>query len=131
MGEGEVRADGRSGGTEWRTARAFGSLARGFWSGPTRGRAWFLSSALAGCVLLGTAANVAIAGWHGWFFDVLEVRRASGPWRAAAVFPAIVAVTAAIQVGVILSRETIQVPGASGSPAPWSTGGWPVGGSVA
>jgi len=109
MGERGAGADVREGVTGWRAAHAFALVARGFWSGPTRGRAWFLSSALAGCVLLGIAANVVIATWHRWFFDALEVRRASGLWQAAAVFPAIVAVTAAIQVGVILSRETIQV----------------------
>ncbi|MCL6607517.1 MAG: ATP-binding cassette domain-containing protein [Geminicoccaceae bacterium] len=109
MGERGARSDVREDATGWCAAHTFALLARGFWSGPTRGRAWFLSSALAGCVLLGIAANVAIASWNRWFFDALEARRTAGLWQAAAVFPAIVAVTAAIQVGVILSRETIQV----------------------
>jgi putative ATP-binding cassette transporter len=109
MNAGETAAEGRSGGTGWRTARAFGRLARGFWSGATARRAWFLTGSLAGCVLLGIAANVAIASWNRWFFDALEARRLAGLWQAAALFPAIVAATAAIQVGVILSRETIQV----------------------
>ncbi len=109
MDGGEARADGRGGGTEWRTARAFGALARGFWQGPSAGRAWFLTGSLAGCVLLGIAANVAIATWNRWFFDALEARHVPGVWRAAALFPAIVLATAAIQVGVVLSRETIQV----------------------
>jgi putative ATP-binding cassette transporter len=109
MGERGAGADVREDTTGWRAAHAFALLARGFWSGPTRGRAWFLSSALAGSVLLGIAANVVIAGWHRWFFDALEARRSAGLWQAAGVFPFVVAATAAIQVGVILSRETIQV----------------------
>ncbi len=109
MDQGEPPADGRRRGTEWRTARAFGAFARGFWHGPSARRAWFLSGSLALCVLLGIAANVLIASWNRWFFDALEARRLAGLWQAAGLFPAIVAATAAIQVGVILSRETIQV----------------------
>ncbi|MEJ5233443.1 MAG: ATP-binding cassette domain-containing protein [Geminicoccaceae bacterium] len=109
MDAGEAPAEGRTGGTGWRTARAFGSLARGFWSGATARRAWFLTGSLAGCVLLGIAANVLIASWNRWFFDALEARRVAGLWQAAGLFPLIVVGTAAIQVGVILSRETIQV----------------------
>lgn len=109
MGEGDAPTDGRRRGTEWRTARAFGTLAFGFWHGPSARRAWFLSGSLAGCVLLGIAANVLIASWNRWFFDALEARRLAGLWQAAGLFPLIVATTAAIQVGVILARETIQV----------------------
>lgn len=101
--------ESRPGGTEWRTAAAFGALARGFWRGPSASRAWFLTGSLGLCVLMGIAANVAIAAWNRWFFDALEVRRVAGLWQAAGLFPAIVAATAAIQVGVVLSRETIQV----------------------
>ncbi len=109
MDGGEARARTPQAGTEWRAARAFAVLACGFWSGPTARRAWFLALALAGCVLLGIAANVLIATWNRWFFDALEARHLPGLWRAAGLFPLIVAATAAIQVGVVLSRETIQV----------------------
>lgn len=106
MDGGEARAQRPEGGTEWRAARAFVLLVCGFWSGPTARRAWFLALSLAGCVLLGIAANVVIATWNRWFFDALEARHLPGLGRAARLFPPIVAATAAIQVGVILCRET-------------------------
>lgn len=106
MDGGEARAQRPEAGTEWRAARAFAVLVCGFRSGPTVRRAWFLAVSLAARVLLGIAANVVVATRNRWFFDALEARHLPGLWRAAALFPPIVA---AIQVGVILARETIQV----------------------
>lgn len=105
MDESGAPAEGRTGGTGWRTARAFGRLARGFWSGATARRAWFLTGSLAGNVLLGITADLTIASWNRWFLDALEAHRVGGLRQAAALFPAIVAGAAAIHVGVILSRD--------------------------
>ncbi|MCS6780295.1 MAG: hypothetical protein NZ555_11405 [Geminicoccaceae bacterium] len=52
------------------------------------------------------------------FFGSLEARDPSGLWRAGAPSPTIVLATAAIEVGVVLSRETIQVRWRK-----WLTGG--------
>lgn len=44
-----------------------------------------------------------------WSYDALEARAPAGPWRADALFPAIVLATTTVAVSVALSRESIRV----------------------
>ncbi len=92
-----------------RVVAAFGRFAGGFWRGASAPRAWALTAALAGFLLMSTAATVAMNHWNRWFFDSLEARDVSAVTSSVAVFALIVAAMAAIGVGIVLARETLQV----------------------
>ncbi len=92
-----------------RVVAAFGRFAGGFWQGASAPRAWALTVALAVCLLLSTAATVAMNHWNRWFFDSLEARDVGAVTNSVAAFALIVAVMAAIGVGIVLARETLQV----------------------
>ncbi len=92
-----------------RVVAAFGRFAGGFWRGASAHRAWALTLGLAGFLLLSTAATVAMNHWNRWFFDSLEARDVGAVNSSVAVFVLIVAVMAAIGVGIVLARETLQV----------------------
>lgn len=94
---------------DWRIARAFGHFAGGFWSGATKTRAWTLTLALIGTLLLSTWITVKMNQWNGWFFDALARRDAATLKQAALVFFAIVAFMTAIGVGIFVARVTLQV----------------------
>lgn len=94
---------------DWRVIRAFSRFARGFWSGTDARRAWGLTLALTACLLLSTGATVALNHWMRWFFDALEHRNAAALWQSVSVFFAIIAAMAAIGVGIVLTRERLQV----------------------
>jgi len=92
-----------------RVVAAFGRFAGGFWRGPSAPRAWALTLGLAAFLLMSTAATVAMNQWNRWFFDSLEARDVAAVTSSVAVFGLIVAVMAAIGVGIVLARETLQV----------------------
>jgi vitamin B12/bleomycin/antimicrobial peptide transport system ATP-binding/permease protein len=92
-----------------RVVAAFGRFAGGFWQGTTAGRAWALTLGLAACLILSTAATVALNYWNRWFFDSLAARDAEALGQTVAVFALIIAAMAAIGVGIVLTRETLQV----------------------
>jgi putative ATP-binding cassette transporter len=92
-----------------RVVGAFGRFAGGFWWGPTSFRAWALTLGLAAFLILSTAATVALNHWNRWFFDSLEARDVGGLTQAVLVFGLIIAAMAAIGVGIVLTRETLQV----------------------
>jgi vitamin B12/bleomycin/antimicrobial peptide transport system ATP-binding/permease protein len=92
-----------------RVVGAFGRFAGGYWQGATKLNAWLLTSALAACLLLSTAATVALNHWNRWFFDSLEARDVESITQAVFVFALIIAAMAAVGVGIVLSRETLQV----------------------
>jgi putative ATP-binding cassette transporter len=92
-----------------RVAAAFGRFAGGFWRGSSAARAWALTLGLAGFLLLSTGATVAMNHWNRWFFDSLEARDVGAVTSSVAVFVLIIAVMAAIGVGIVLTRETLQV----------------------
>jgi vitamin B12/bleomycin/antimicrobial peptide transport system ATP-binding/permease protein len=92
-----------------RVVGAFGRFAGGFWRGATAFRAWALTLGLAAFLILSTAATVALNHWNRWFFDSLEARDVGGLTHAVLVFAVIIAFMAAIGVGIVLTRETLQV----------------------
>lgn len=94
---------------DWRVVRAFAHFAGGFWRGEGARRAWLLTTALAVCLLLSTSATVALNHWTRWFFDALEDRDALVIWETVLVFFMIIACMAAIGVGIVLTRERLQV----------------------
>ena len=92
-----------------RVVGAFGCFAGGFWRGATAWRAWALTLGLAVFLILSTAATVALNQWNRWFFDSLENRDVEGLTQAVFVFALIIAAMAAVGVGIVLTRETLQV----------------------
>jgi putative ATP-binding cassette transporter len=92
-----------------RVVASFARFAGGYWQGATRFSAWLLTLALAACLVLSTAATVALNQWNRWFFDSLEARDVEAITHAVFVFALIIAAMAAIGVGIVLSRETLQV----------------------
>ena len=92
-----------------RVVGAFGRFAGGFWRGATAWRAWALTLGLAAFLILSTAATVWLNHWNRWFFDSLEARDVDGLTSAVFVFALIIAAMAAIGVGIVLTREMLQV----------------------
>ena len=92
-----------------RVVAAFSRFAGGFWRGPTARGAWMLTLGLAGFLILSTGATVAMNHWNRWFFDALEARDAEAFTSSILLFVLIVAAMAAIGVGIVLTRETLQV----------------------
>ena len=90
-------------------ARAFARFSGGFWNGDTARMAWGLTLGLAAFLLLSLAATVALNRWNRWFFDALERKDAETAALAVLVFAAIIAAMAAIGVGIVLTREPLQV----------------------
>lgn len=104
MGSGQPSLD-----LDWRVVRAFGRFASGFWRGEGARRSWLLTAALAVCLLLSTTATVALNHWTRWFFDALEDRDALVLWETVLIFLMIIASMAAVGVGIVLTRERLQV----------------------
>ncbi len=92
-----------------RVVAAFGRFAGGFWRGASGFRAWALVVGLVTCLMLSTAATVALNQWNRWFFDSLEARDVASLTSAVFVFFLIIAAMAAVGVGIVLTRETLQV----------------------
>jgi putative ATP-binding cassette transporter len=90
-------------------ARRFLELASGYWGGKTRLEAWLLVAAIAATLSLSLAATVALNTWQRWFFDALERKDAATALNAVGLFVLIIASMAAVGVGIVLSRETLQV----------------------
>ncbi len=105
----DVSADAPGFHLDARVAKAFGRFAGGFWTGATARRAWLLTAGLAASLILSTYITVQMNHWNRWFFDALEKKDVATVKQAVLVFFVIVAAMAAIGVGIVLTRETLQV----------------------
>lgn len=97
------------GGLDWRLIRAFARFSGRYWRGATAFEAWSLTTMLVLVLFASTLATVMLNHWTRWFFDALERRDAAGLWNAVLLFPLIIGAMAAIGVGIVLSRESLQV----------------------
>ena len=91
------------------TASRFRVFTGGFWRGKTARQAWLWTGALAGFLVLKLAVDVANNTWNRWFFDALERRDAGSAGIAVLAFIILVGAIAAVGVGIVISRETLQV----------------------
>ena len=91
------------------TARRFQTFTGGFWRGANARQAWLWTVALAGFLVLKLGVDVANNTWNRWFFDALERRDAASAGLAVLAFGLLVACIAAVGVGIVISRETLQV----------------------
>lgn len=92
-----------------RIAWAFCRYAGGYWRGASASQAWLLTIGLGICLTLSTAVTVALNHWNRWFFDALEKKDVAALWPLLGWMAAIIAVMAAVGVGIVLTRETLQV----------------------
>jgi putative ATP-binding cassette transporter len=88
---------------------AFARFSGGYWRGPGASAAWMLTLGLAALLVLSIAATVALNHWIGRFYNALENRSVEAVVQAIYLLPLIVAVMAAVGVGIVLTRETLQV----------------------
>jgi vitamin B12/bleomycin/antimicrobial peptide transport system ATP-binding/permease protein len=94
---------------DWRVAKNFWRYTGGYWTGPTARQALLLTAGLAACLLLSTSVTVALNEWNRTFFDALERRDVASVKHAVFVFFVIIAAMAAIGVGIVYTRMTLQV----------------------
>jgi putative ATP-binding cassette transporter len=93
-----------------RVVAAFARFAGGYWrAARSPWGAWWLTLGLASFLALSVAATYALNLWNRWFFDSLEARNVDAVSQAVLVFPLIIAWMAAVGVGTVLTRETLQV----------------------
>jgi putative ATP-binding cassette transporter len=92
-----------------RVVAAFGRFSSGYWRGDGARGAWALTLGLALLLVLSIAAAVALNHWTRWFFDALEKRDVGALVQTVYVLPLIVVAMAAVGVGIVLTRETLQV----------------------
>ncbi|MBN8940654.1 MAG: ABC transporter ATP-binding protein/permease [Rhizobiales bacterium] len=84
-------------------------LAAGWWRGATARRAWFLTAALAVLLVINVGINFLVNTWNRRFFDALENSETATVTWAVLAFFVLVFAAAAVGVGVVLTRETLQV----------------------
>jgi len=92
-----------------KVAYAFCRFAGGFWRGESARVAWALTIGLGLCLAASTAVTVALNQWNRWFFDALEKKDVAAVWQAVLSVFGIVGLMAAVGVGIVLTRETLQV----------------------
>ena len=90
-------------------AMRFGRMTGGFWRGSSARIAWPLTFGLAGCLVLKLIVDVGANAWNRWFFDALERRDAWSAFLAVGAFGCLVVCIAAVGVGIVLTRERLQV----------------------
>ncbi len=88
---------------------SFVGVASGWWRGSTARKAWWLTGALALCLVANIVTNLALNGWNRAFFDALERRDGGTLGLLVPVFGALVLAIAGIGVLIVLARETLQV----------------------
>lgn len=98
-----------SDGLDRKVFRDFFALAIGWWRGASARRAWFLTLALGACLVVNVGINFAVNTWNRRFFDALENSDSHTVFWAVIVFLGLVFCAAAVGVGIVLSRETLQV----------------------
>src|SRR5262245_2626986 len=92
-----------------RRVAAFARFSGGYWPGAGAGGAWVLTLGLSALLVLSIAAAVTLNHWTGWLFNALEKRNVEAVVQAVYLLPLIIAVMAAVGVGIVLTRETLQV----------------------
>ncbi len=90
-------------------ALAFARFSGGYWTGPTARGAWSLTGGLVGLLLLSTSATLLLNHWNRLFFDSLESRDTVALSWSVLWFILIIAAMATIGVGIVFTRETLQV----------------------
>src|SRR5262245_30993195 len=84
-------------------------LSKGFWWVLRAGRAWMLTIGAFALALLDVGAQVALNHWTKDFFDAIEKRSTDQLTRAALFFAVLVAVSTAVVVCGMVTRQLLQI----------------------
>jgi putative ATP-binding cassette transporter len=104
------RAQGRGAGPPPRAvARAYLRLARGFWTGESRRKAWLLTFGVLVFVLLNLGAALGVNRWNRFFFDSLEKKDVAAVLLGIGLIAALVIGSAFASVGLIHVRMRLQL----------------------
>lgn len=90
-------------------ASRFLRLAMGFWTGPTRARAWLLTVLVLAFLLANLGSALAVNFWTKYFFDALERRDTDHVLLGIGLIVAIALASAAGSVGLLHARMRLQV----------------------
>ena len=90
------------------TMRQFFSSALRFWRGKTALRAWTLTILVLCFAAAQIATAVGINAWNRLFFDALEKKDLAAVWQAVGWLPILVAVSAFVVSGLVISRMLLQ-----------------------
>ena len=85
-------------------ARAYFRIARGFWGGPTRRRAWFLITGVLVFALANLAAALGVNRWNRFFFDAIENKQVGLVYLGVGIIVLLAVASAAASVGLVHMR---------------------------
>src|SRR5215212_6942455 len=87
-----------------RVARKFSKLARGFWSGATKRRAWLLVGGVLAFVIANLIAALGVNRWNRFFFDAIEHKEVGSVFVGVGIIVALALASAAASVGLVHMR---------------------------
>ena len=87
----------------------FFRLAAGFWSGPTRNKAWLLSLSFLARLFMSMGLQVAVTRWNKYFFDALQSKDMRVIELSIGAALALALATAIVSIGLIQSRMRLQL----------------------
>jgi putative ATP-binding cassette transporter len=85
-------------------AKAYFRIARGFWTGATRRRAWFLTVGVLGFVVANLLAALGINRWNRFFFDAIEHKDVGSVLLGVGIILLLALASAAASVGLVHMR---------------------------
>jgi putative ATP-binding cassette transporter len=85
-------------------ARAYFRIARGFWRGPTRRRAWLLTVGVLAFVVANLLAALGINRWNRFFFDAIERKDVGSVLLGVGIILLLAIASAAASVGLVHMR---------------------------
>ena len=90
-------------------ARSFFRMARGFWTGPTKRQAWFLTLGVLAFALVNLTAALGVNRWNKFFFDALEQKNVASVFLGIGIVLALALASAAAAVGLVHMRMRLQL----------------------
>jgi putative ATP-binding cassette transporter len=90
-------------------ARAFFRMARGFWTGPSKRQAWFLTLGVLAFALVNLAAALGVNRWNKFFFDSLEQKNVAAVFLGVGIVLCLALASAAASVGLVQMRLRLQL----------------------
>jgi putative ATP-binding cassette transporter len=90
-------------------ARSFFRMARGFWQGETKRRAWLLTLGVLAFALANLAAALGVNRWNKFFFDALEQKNVASVFLGVGIVLALAVASAAASVGLVHMRMRLQL----------------------
>ena len=90
-------------------SQRFLRLSLGFWSGPTRTRAWLLTAAIFFFLFANLGTAIAVNRWNKFFFDALEQKNTDTVVVGLGLVLLLAVLSAAFSVGLLRARMRLQV----------------------